>query len=54
MVLIGIFAVLVTILAFGTLYSGEWQAVAQDVAPVILAIIAFAFCIAGVAYWRGK
>jgi len=42
------------VLEFGTLYGGEWQATAQNVAPVILAIMVFAFCIAGVAYWKGK
>lgn len=54
MALIGFFAVLIMILTFGDLYGGEWQTTAQNIAPVILAIIAFAFCIAGVAYWRGK
>lgn len=52
--LIGIFGVLLVILAFGDLYGGEWQETAQNVAPVILAIITFAACIGGIAYWKGK
>ena len=50
--LIGIFAVLLVILAFGDLYSGEWEAVAKNIAPLIIAIIAFAACIGGIAYWQ--
>lgn len=49
---IAIFAVLLVILAFGDLYSGEWEAVAQNVAPVIIGIVAFAACIGGIAYWQ--
>jgi hypothetical protein len=50
--LIGIFAVLLMILTFGELYGGEWETVAQYIAPIILAIIVFGACIGGVAYWR--
>lgn len=49
---VGIFAVLITILAFGILYGGEWSAVAGDIAPLTIAFIAFGFVIAGIAYWR--
>ena len=50
--LIGIFGVLLMILAFGDLYGGEWQEVGQNVAPVTIAIIVFATVMAGIAYWR--
>jgi len=52
--LIGIFGVLLVILAFGNLYGGEWQATAQNVSTVILAIICFASCIGAIAYWSRK
>jgi hypothetical protein len=50
--LIGVFAVLLVILAFGDIYGGEWQTVAQYIAPITIAIIVFAACIGGIAYWR--
>jgi len=52
--LIGIFGVLLIILAFGNLYGGEWEATGQNVSTVIIAIIVFAATISGIAYWRGK
>lgn len=49
---IGIFAVVLVILAFGNLYGGEWQATAQNVSTVAVAIVVFMACIGGIAYWR--
>jgi len=44
--------VLLVILAFGDLYSGEWEAVAQNVATVAVAIVAFTAVVGGIAYWQ--
>jgi len=50
--LIGIVGVLCVVLAFGTLQGGEWEAVAQNVAPVTVAIVIFGIVIGGIAFWR--
>jgi len=52
--LIGIFAVLLVILAFADLQGGEWEAVAQNVAPLTVAFIVFAVVIGGIAFWRAR
>jgi len=52
--LIGIVGVLCVVLALGTLHGGEWEAVAQNVAPVTVAIVIFGIVVSGIAYWRGK
>ena len=50
--IIAVFGVLLVILAFGDLYSGEWQTVAQNVSLVAIGIVVFAACMGGIAYWQ--
>jgi hypothetical protein len=52
--LIGVFAVLAVILTFADLDGGEWEAVAQNVAPLTIAFVVFIIVIGGIAYWRTK
>jgi len=52
--LIGVFATLVMILTFANLQGGEWENVAKNVAPLIVAFVAFVIVIGGIAYWRTK
>ena len=50
--LIGIVGVLCVVLAIGSLHGGEWESVAQYIAPVSVAIVVFAIVIGGIATWR--
>lgn len=50
--IIGIFGVLLVILAMAEFYGGEWETVAQNVSLVIVAIVVFAGVIGGIVYWR--
>jgi len=50
--LIGVVAVLLVVLTFADLEGGEWEAVAQNVAPLIIAFVVFVIVIGGIAYWR--
>lgn len=52
--LIGVFGVLLMILAFGDLYGGEWEAVAQHSSTLIIAIVCFIFVMGGIAYAKGR
>ena len=52
--LIGVFAVLLVILAFADLQGGEWEEVAKNIAPLIIAFVVFVMVIGGIAYWRRK
>ena len=49
---IGVFTVLAVVLAFADLQGGEWEDVAKNVAPLIVAFVVFTLVIGGIAYWR--
>ena len=48
LLLIGVFAVLLVILAWGEIYGGGWQTVAQGLASYIVYIIAFGVVVSGI------
>lgn len=52
--LLGVFGVLLMILAFGSLYGGEWETVGQHSSTVIIAIVAFVAIMGGIAYAKGR
>ena len=49
---VAVFAVLAAVLAFADLQGGEWETVAKNVAPLIIALVTFTCVIGGIAYWK--
>lgn len=48
LLLIGVFAVLLVILAWAEIYGGGWETVAEGVASYIIYIIAFGVVVSGI------
>jgi len=52
LIMVAIVGVLATILAMAEFYGGDWSDVAENIAPISIAIAFFALVMGGIALWR--